>query len=217
MRSAAAGTRRPWPPSPARSKEPAIAAPITAAPGDRALAETRAWVERAVIGLQLCPFARAPQVKGQVRYVLSEASDAAALLESLIDELQLLAGEPAERVETTLLVHPNVLTEFADYNEFLSIAEAALVELELEGVLQIASFHPHYQFAGTVPDDIGNATNRSPYPTLHLLREASIERALAAFPRPEAIFEANIATLERLGADGWAALQQQCRDDAAKR
>jgi hypothetical protein len=182
---------------------------------ERALAETRAWVERAVIGLQLCPFARAPQVKGQVRYVVSDASDTATLLEGLIDELQRLAGEPAENVETTLLIHPNVLTDFEDYNEFLSVAEMALVELELEGVLQIASFHPHYQFAGTMPDDLGNATNRSPYPTLHLLRETSIERALAAFPDPEAIFEANIATLQRLGADGWAALQQQCRDDAA--
>ena len=168
-----------------------------------------------MIGLQLCPFARAPQVKGQVRYVVSDASETATLLEGLIDELQHLAGEPAERVETTLLIHPHVLTDFEDYNDFLSVAEMALVELELEGVLQIASFHPGYQFAGTMPDDLGNATNRSPYPTLHLLREASIERALAAFPDPEAIFEANIVTLERLGADGWAALQQQCRDDAA--
>jgi uncharacterized protein len=182
---------------------------------DPALVETRAWVERAVIGLQLCPFARAPQVKGQVRYVVSEASDTAALLAGLIDELQRLADAPAERVETTLLIHPHVLTDFADYNEFLAVAEAALVELELGGVLQIASFHPRYQFAGTAPDDLGNATNRSPYPTLHLLREASIERALAAFANPEAIFEANIATLERLGAEGWAALQRQCRDDAA--
>jgi uncharacterized protein len=186
-----------------------------AATSDLALAETRAWVERAVIGLCLCPFARAPQVKGLVRYVVSEASDTATLLAGLIEELQLLAGEPAERVETTLLIHPHVLTDFADYNEFLAVAEAALVEVELEGVLQIASFHPRYQFAGTAPGDLGNATNRSPYPTLHLLREASIERALAAFPQPEAIFEANIATLERLGAEGWAALQRQCRDDAS--
>jgi hypothetical protein len=182
---------------------------------DRALAE-RAWVERAVIGLQLCPFARAPQVRGLVRYVVSQASDTAALLASLFDELQRLAVEPQERVETTLLIHPHVLADFADFNEFLTVAEAALVELELEGVLQVASFHPRYQFAGTAPDDLGNATNRSPYPTLHLLREASIERSLAAFANPEAIFEANIATLERLGAEGWAALQQQCRDDAAR-
>jgi len=180
-----------------------------------ALAETRAWVERAVIGLQLCPFARAPQVKGQVRYVVSEASDTATLLEALIDELQRLADEPAERVETTLLIHPYVLADFADYNEFLAVAEAAVLELGLEGVLQVASFHPRYQFAGTSADDLGNATNRSPHPTLHLLREASIERALTAFPDPAAIFEANITTLEKLGADGWAALQQQCRDDAA--
>ena len=166
--------------------------------------------------MQLCPFARAPQVKGQVRYVVSDASDTATLLERLIDELQHLAGEPAERVETTLLIHPYVLADFEDYNEFLSVAEMALVELELEGVLQIASFHPHYQFAGTMPADLGNATNRSPYPTLHLLREASIERALAAFPDPSHL----LAQHRDPGAPGrgrWAALQQQCRDDAADR
>jgi hypothetical protein len=184
---------------------------------ETALAETRAWVERAVIGLQLCPFARAPQLKGQVRYVVSGASDGESLLACLVEELQLLAGEPAERLETTLLIHPRVLTDFADYNDFLAVAEAAVAELGLEGVLQIASFHPRYRFAGTAPGDPGNATNRAPYPTLHLLREASIERALASFAHPEAIFAANIATMERLGADGWAALQQQCRDDAAAR
>jgi uncharacterized protein len=183
--------------------------------GDRALAETRAWVERAVIGLHLCPFARAPQVKGQVRYVASAASDADGLLADLAAELNRLAAEPAERVETTLLVHPHVLSDFADHNEFLSVAEAALEALDLDGVIQIASFHPHYQFAGSAPGDIANATNRSPYPTLHLLREESIERALASFAHPETIYEANIAAMERLGADGWAALQRQCRDDAA--
>ena len=181
---------------------------------ERAIAETCAWVDRVVIGLNLCPFAKAPQVKGQVRYVLSEASEHQALLAGLIDELKLLAETPADRIETTLLVHPQVLGDFADYNDFLGLADAAVAELGLEGVIQVASFHPRYQFAGTAPDDLGNATNRSPYPTLHLLREESVERAVAAFPEAEAIFEANIATLQRLGESGWARLQQQCRDDA---
>jgi len=176
-----------------------------------AIAITRAWVERAVIGLNLCPFAKAPQVKGQVRYVATDASEPEALLACLIEELQRLAATSAEQVETTLLVHPRVLNDFADYNDFLDMAEQALAELGLEGVLQIASFHPHYRFAGTEAGDIGNASNQSPFPTLHLLREASIDRAVAAFPEAEAIFEANIATLEHLGAAGWAQVQQQCR------
>ena len=107
-----------------------------------------------------------------------------------------------------------MLGDFLAYNDFLGIAEEAIAELGLEGVLQVASFHPQYCFADVEPDDIGNATNRSPYPTLHLLREASIERAVEAFPEAEAIYEANLATMDRLGSDGWAALQRQCRDDA---
>jgi len=181
---------------------------------DHALAETRAWVERAVIGLQLCPFAKAPHVKGQVRYVASEAVDADSLLGDLVEELKLLADEPPDRIETTLLVHPRVFGDFADHNDFLEVAEAALVALDLEGVIQIASFHPQYRFADSEPDDIANATNRAPYPTLHLLREESIERALATFADPDSIFEANIATMERLGREGWAALRRRCRDDA---
>ena len=180
-----------------------------------ALAETRAWVDRAVIGLNLCPFAKAPQMKGQVRYVVSEATDPAALLGDLVAELELLAEAPADRTETTLLIHPLVLQDFMDFNGFLEIAEDTLAELDLDGDLQVASFHPGYQFADAAPDDIGNATNRSPYPTLHLIREASIDRAVAAFPEAQAIYETNIATLEKLGPDGWAALQQQCRNDAA--
>ena len=180
-----------------------------------AIAETRAWVDRAVIGLNLCPFAKAPQVKGQVRYVGTEARDAEALLAVLVDELNLLAETPADRIETTLLIHPQVLADFADYNDFLDLAEAAVAELDLEGVIQVASFHPRYRFAGSGADDLANATNRSPYPTLHLLREESIDRAVAAFPEAEAIFEANIATLGRLGAEGWAVLQARCREDAA--
>ncbi|MES2718845.1 MAG: DUF1415 domain-containing protein [Pseudomonadota bacterium] len=182
----------------------------------RCMAETRAWVDRAVIGLNLCPFAKAPQVKGLVRYAVSTATDPAALLADLITELERLAESPPEKLETTLLIHPLVLADFADYNDFIEVAEDTVAELDLEGTLQVASFHPQYQFEGTEPDDVSNATNRSPYPTLHLIREDSIDKAVAAFPEAEAIYEVNMATMEQLGAEGWAALQQQCRDDAAK-
>ena len=180
----------------------------------QALAETRAWVDRAVIGLNLCPFAKAPQVKGQVRYVVSAATDPASLLADLINELEKLAEAKPERIETTLLIHPQVLGDFAEYNDFVAVAEDTVAELDLEGILQVASFHPDYQFDGSAPDDVENATNRSPYPTLHLIREASIDRAVTAFPEAEAIFELNIATMQTLGPAGWAALQQQCREDA---
>ena len=181
----------------------------------RALNETRAWVDRAVIGLNLCPFAKAPQVKGLVRYVVSTADDPAALLADLVTELERLAEAPTERLETTLLIHPRVLADFADYNDFLAIAEDTVAELDLEGVLQVASFHPQYQFDGTEVDDITNATNRSPYPTLHLIREDSIDKAVEAFPEADAIYAVNMATMQALGPAGWAALRQQCRDDAA--
>jgi hypothetical protein len=183
--------------------------------GNIFIAETSAWVDRAVVGLNLCPFAKASQAKGRVRYVLSEATHPEALMACLIDELKRLAETSDLGFETTLLIHPHVLTDFADYNDFLGLAEGAVSELGLEGVVQVASFHPQYQFAGSAPDDLSNATNRSPYPTLHLIREDSIERAVAAFPRAEAIFEANVVTMQRLGAHGWAALQKQCRADGA--
>ena len=179
------------------------------------IAHTRAWVDRAVIGLNLCPFAKAPQAKGLVRYVVSHATDPAALLADLIAELERLAESPAEKLETTLLIHPQVLTDFADYNDFIEVAEDTVAELDLEGVLQVASFHPHYQFADTALDDVGNATNRSPFATLHLIREQSIDRAVEAFPEAELIYETNIATLERLGAEGWAELRRACQADAA--
>ena len=180
----------------------------------RAIAETRAWVERAVIGLNLCPFAKAVQVKGQVRYVVCASAEPAELLAALIDELHHLANCPAQETDTTLLIHPAVLGDFLDFNDFLAVVDDSLDDLGYSGILQVASFHPQFQFADTHAADMGNATNRSPYPTLHILREASIDRAVAAFPDPEAIFEANIETLEALGADGWAALQAQCREDA---
>ena len=172
-----------------------------------ALQATQAWVEHAVIGLNLCPFAKAVQVKGLIRYACSDARDTAALRDALRNELQHLADTPIEQLETTLLVHPWVLQDFLDYNDFLAEADALLADMGLEGTLQIASFHPQYRFAGTRADDIANATNRSPYPTLHLLREASIERAVVAFPEAEAIYAANQQTLRALGAAGWAALR----------
>jgi hypothetical protein len=159
-----------------------------------------------VIGLNLCPFAKTVHVKGQIRWVLSAATDTEALLAKLLAELQHLAAADPEQIDTTLLVHPQVLNDFADFNDFLGIADAALQELGLEGTLQIASFHPQYRFAGTRANDLGNHTNRSPFPTLHLLRESSIDRAVAAYPEAEAIFERNIETLRRLGAAGWRQL-----------
>lgn len=185
-------------------------------PAAQAIAETRAWVERAVIGLNLCPFAKAVHVKNQVRYVVSVATDEDGLLAELCGEMeQLVAADPAQ-IDTTLLIHPQLLNDFLDFNDFLGAADDALERLGLEGVLQVASFHPQFQFAGTEADDVSNATNRSPYPTLHLLREASVDRAVAAFPEAEAIYENNMRTLDALGAEGWAALQAQCKADALR-
>jgi uncharacterized protein len=167
---------------------------------------TQRWLERAVIGLNLCPFAKAVHVKRQVRLVLCEATDVDVLRETLATELLLLRDTPAEDVDTTLIVHPRVLCDFLDYNDFLDEADALLEALDLEGVLQVASFHPQYQFAGTAADDVENFTNRSPYPTLHLLREDSVARAVEAFPDPDVIVERNIETLRKLGIAGWRKL-----------
>ena len=168
--------------------------------------DTLRWLERAVIGLNLCPFAKAPHVKGQIHYVVSEAKGMEGLRDELIEQLQVLAELGAEERETTLLIVPQMLHDFLDFNDFLDEADLVLQELDLEGVLQVASFHPNFQFAGTDADDIGNFTNRSPYPTLHLLREESIDRAVEAFPEAEMIYEANIQTLQKLGQAGWDAL-----------
>jgi uncharacterized protein len=178
------------------------------AAGDAAtvVAQTRNWLERAVIGLNLCPFAKAVHVKEQVRYAVSEAVTAEQLMQDLARELQFLADADPETCDTTLLIHPGTLRDFLDYNDFLAIADDVIGELGLEGVLQVASFHPDYQFEGTAADDITNYSNRSPYPTLHLLREDSIDRAVAAFPEAESIYETNIETLRRLGHAGWRAL-----------
>ena len=167
---------------------------------------TTRWLERAVIGLNLCPFARAPHIQGRIRYAVSHARDTDALLDDLCGELQSLAAADPADCETALLIHPHVLGDFLDYNDFLDSADAAVETLRLDGVLQVASFHPHYQFADSAPDDIENASNRSPYPTLHLLREASVERAADALTDPDEIYRRNIETLRKLGSAGWRAL-----------
>jgi hypothetical protein len=186
-------------------------------PADAGAAEarTRAWVEHAVIGLGLCPFARAPQRQGRVRYAISAADAPQALLDELLDELRRLVTTPAEELETTLLVIPRALADFDDFQDFVAAAESALEALGLEGVVQLASFHPDFRFEGTAADDVTNATNRSPFPTLHLLREESIERAVDAHGDPDRIVEANLATLRALGPAGWEALQKAWCDDAA--
>lgn len=174
------------------------------------LAATRRWVERAVIGLNLCPFARAPFVRGRLHFRISHARDTDDLLADLRDELEALqAADPGVR-ETTLLIHPHVLTDFYEYNDFLYAADAEVLALGLEGDLQIASFHPEYRFADTLADAVENFTNRSPYPMLHLLRESSIDIAVEALTDTDEIYRRNIETLRRLGADGWHAL---LRDD----
>lgn len=176
---------------------------------DTIIAITQKWLEKAVIGLNLCPFAKAVHIKNQIRYVVTDATSPEALLELLMDELQLLADADPEKIDTTLIMHPQVLQDFEDYNEFLDVADAALEDMQLVGELQVASFHPDYQFADTDKNDIENYTNRSPFPTLHLLREESVDRAVAAFPEAEDIFEKNIETMEKLGHDGWDALGVQ--------
>jgi hypothetical protein len=170
------------------------------------IAATREWLEKAVIGLNLCPFAKAVYVKNQVRFVVSTARSLDGWLEDLDRELDFLAAADPEAIDTTLLIHPTLLPDFLDFNDFMQLAEAAVDEHGLEGVIQIASFHPRFQFEGTDPDALGNYTNRAPFPILHLLREASIERAVAVFPEAETIYQRNIETLEQLGQSGWDAL-----------
>lgn len=173
---------------------------------DVMIAEIKNWLEKAVIGLNLCPFAKAVHVKEQIRYVVSNAQNEEELLADLLDELQQLYDADADKLETTLLLHPYVLTDFLDYNDFLEVADAAVSELALDGEIQVASFHPDYQFAETRYEDVGNFSNRAPYPCLHLLRETSVERAVAVFPDAGKIYEKNIETLKALGVEGWKKL-----------
>ena len=173
---------------------------------DVVIAQTRGWLEQIVIGLELCPFAKPVHAKDQIRYFVSSAEHPEALLQDLLNELPALAEADPIRLDTTLLIHPRVLPDFLDYNEFLSVAEFALEDLGLSGQLQIASFHPHYQYAGNAEDDLANYVTRSPYPMLHLLREASVDRAVAAFPDASRIVDKNVRTLRALGLDGWRRL-----------
>jgi uncharacterized protein len=171
------------------------------------ITDAQRWLERAVIGLNLCPFAKAVHVKGLIRYAVSEATTSSELLADLKNELNSLANMDGAGVsvayDTTLLIAPYCLNDFLDFNDFLGKADKLIAKMKLEGTIQLANFHPHYQFAGTEPDDITNFTNRAPYPTLHLLRESSIDQAVEAFPEAEAIFELNMETMQRLGLQGW--------------
>lgn len=191
--------------------------PVANPEHDRIIAQTQAWLERVVIGLNLCPFAKAVMVHEQIRYVVSDATDEARLLITLCEELAHLARVDEQVTSTTLLILAQGLSEFDDFNQFLGDAEHALVQAGFDGVFQLASFHPHYQFAGTAATDISNASNRSPYPTLHLLREASVDRAVAAFPDAASIYETNIETLRSLGHAGWLDLMRQCQAEANTR
>jgi len=170
------------------------------------VADTRRWLQRAVIGLNLCPFAKSVDVKDQVHYAVTRSVGFKDLQEDLKQELNALRALDSAVRDTTLFIAPDALQDFLEFNDFLAQANRLLAKLGLEGVFQIASLHPHYQFADAPPDAVTNCTNRSPYPTLHLLREDSIDRAVKAFPHAEAIFETNMRTMERLGPEGWAAL-----------
>lgn len=176
---------------------------------------TRRWMARVVVGMNLCPFAKAVMAKDQVRIVVSDASTEDALLHTLGEELLLLRDTAATEVDTTLIVHPFVLTDFFDYNDFLARADDLLDAMALTGDIQVASFHPDYQFAETALDDASNNTNRAPFPILHLLREDSVTRAVAAYPEPDSIIDRNIATMNALGNDGFNALMDEIKNDDA--
>jgi hypothetical protein len=168
---------------------------------DAVMAATRRWIAEFVIGLNLCPFARRVFDGDLIRYVVSDAGDGQALLRVLGKELQFLAAAPMAEVETTLLIHPHVLLDFLDYNDFLDRADRLLSQLDLRGVVQIASFHPLYQFTGADPDAAENYTNRSPYPMLHLLREESVSAVAGDPDELLAIPQRNIEALRAIGGE----------------
>ncbi len=191
------------------NNENQLTKPSEPAEDQEVIEATVRWLERAVIGLDLCPFANAVHVKKQIRYVVSAATTPEALLDDLIRELETLAETSAEKIETTLLMHPRVLTDFLDCNDFLDVADETLEELDLADELQVATLHPQYQFADTQPDAIENYTNRSPYPTLHLVRTASLDHAIATFPEVYRIVDKNNETMRNLGHAGWEALWEE--------
>lgn len=170
------------------------------------LADMQRWIEEAVMGLNLCPFAKSVYVKNQVRLVVSRARHVDAFLDDLDRELALLRDTPADQIDTTLLIHPTLFPDFLVFNDFLNVVDEVVAEHELEGVLQVAPFHPMFQFEGCDLHDPDNLTNRAPYPTLHLLREDSIDRAVQSGDSAEDIVERNLHTVRRLGLEGWAKL-----------
>lgn len=174
------------------------------------IARTRCWIERVVVELNVCPFARKPYEGGKVRYAVSAAERPEDLLDEVQRELELLRATDAGEIETTVLIHPYVLNDFLDYNDFLAIVDALIEGGGYEGEFQVASLHPDYQFAGTEADDAENYTNRSPYPILHLLREAELTRAIAGYARPDKIPERNIRTLEKIGAARMREILDEC-------
>lgn len=178
------------------------------------VALTVQWLERAVIGLNLCPFAKGVHTKGQIHYAVTPAQTRSDLLEALKSELNGLLAQESSARDTTLLIAPRAFPDFLDFNDFVLECDRLLRRMKLDGVLQIASFHPQFQFANAPPHAITNYTNRSPFPILHLLREDSIDRAVAAFPQPDTIFEKNMQMLETLGSAGWDALGLQLPADA---
>ena len=186
-------------------------------PEDIVIADTVRWLEKAVIGLNLCPFAKSVHVKGQIHYVVSQASDAEGVATDLHRELEALAESSPEKRDTTLLILPQALQEFLDFNDFTELADDLVEELDLGGILQVASFPPLFQFEGTDVDDVTNCTNRAPYPILHLLREDSIDKAVDAFPEAEMIYERNMQVLGEMGIEGWLDLDLTARCPVAHR
>ena len=186
-------------------------------PEDIVIADTVRWLEKAVIGLNLCPFAKSVHVKGQIHYVVSQATDAEGVAIDLHRELEALAEISPDKRDTTLLILPHALQDFLDFNDFTELADDLVEELDLGGILQVASFHPMFQFEGTDVDDVTNCTNRAPYPTLHLIREASIDKAVEAFPEAEMIYERNMQVLQEMGIEGWLDLDVGARCPIAAR
>lgn len=174
---------------------------------DTVTSDTRRWLEHVVIGLNLCPFARAVFVRNQVRIVVSSARHIDAFLDDLDRELAHLQATSAEETETTLLVHPTLFPDFMVFNDFQGVVDDVLQEHSLEGVIQVAHFHPDFLFDGEPEDDMSHFTNRAPYPILHLLREDSVARAVdSAAGDADAIVERNVRTLRDLGPEGWKRL-----------
>jgi hypothetical protein len=172
------------------------------------ISATQAWVKSVIIGYGICPFAKREWDRGSIYFAVSRATDIECFLAHLIQECERLDSD--DGVETTLLIYPDAFLTFADYLDYLDIAERLLIMQGYEGVYQLASFHPNYCFEGAAPDDAANYTNRSPYPMLHLIREESIERAVAAYPHPENIPERNIELTRRLGLAKMQALLDAC-------